>query len=221
MGSQIVDSSILQMYIKEGRVDYQKLHTDPWLKDNIAQIEDVDIDNYSHNEKFAFWLNAYNLITLKGVCQELQKNPNWQGNTSLFSKIRFFYLRKHKVAGKKISLYSLENKILRNEYKDPRIHFAINCASISCPFLPGKLFQPENLFEFLEDLTEQFINNQNSVILKEKILYVSRIFKWYKKDFKQHGGVISFIQKYWKGENFPEDIKLKYLEYDWHINSVS
>ncbi|MCE7735290.1 MAG: DUF547 domain-containing protein, partial [Candidatus Heimdallarchaeota archaeon] len=133
----------------------------------------------------------------------------------------FFYLRKHKVAGMKLSLYTLENKILRKKFKDPRIHFAINCASISCPFLPGKLFLPENLSEFLEDLTEQFVNNQNSVILKENILYVSRIFKWYKKDFKGHGGVIPFIQKYWKGEKFSNNTKLKYLHYDWEINSLS
>ena len=58
MGSQIVDSSILQTYIKDGRVDYQQLHTDPWLKGNIVKIEEANIENYSHNDKFAFWLNA-------------------------------------------------------------------------------------------------------------------------------------------------------------------
>jgi hypothetical protein len=196
------------------------LQSDPWLKENITKIENADLSIMNNTEEFAFWLNAYNIITLKAVCEEQQKNPDWKGNLSLFSKIKFFYINKHVAAGRKLSLYFLENKILRKKFKDPRIHFAINCASISCPFLPNKLFQPSNLDEFLEDLTSDFINNQNSVIFRDNTLRVSRIFKWYKKDFKSKGGVIPFIRQYWKGNEIPDNLKLEYLDYDWQVNYI-
>ncbi|MHA2097472.1 MAG: DUF547 domain-containing protein [Candidatus Kariarchaeaceae archaeon] len=219
MGSKLEDRSILQPYIKDGFVNYQQLMSDGWLEKKILELESAETPDHQTFEEFSFWLDTYNLLTLHAVSNELNKNPNWKGNLSLWSKIKFFYLTKYTVAGKKISLYTLENKILRKRFKDPRLHFAINCASISCPVLPNKLFSDVMLDEYLEELTYQFINDQHSVILEGPIIRVNRIFKWYKKDFKNSGGVISFIQKYWKGEPIPNDVIIKYLDYDWHINS--
>ena len=91
--SQVVENVLLQQYIDptNGRVNYEKLKNDDWLQSRINEWESMDLSQYSHEEQFVFWLNAYNLFTLKGVLMELEKNPNWQGNISWLSKIRFFY----------------------------------------------------------------------------------------------------------------------------------
>ncbi len=222
-GSNLSDNVMLKSYIDgtTGLVDYQKLKNDTWLHKKIEEWEKTDLSNYSKQEKYAFWLNAYNLFTLKGVLLELEKNPNWKGNTSFYSKFKFFFLRKFVIAGKKINLRDLENKILREQFQDPRLHFAINCASFSCPFLPGRLFQSETLEEYLNQLTVDFINNPNNVMFndQEQVLNLSMIFKWYKKDFSRSGGVLKFIQKY--HISIPEQLsvyKIKYFKYNWELN---
>ncbi len=217
----MIDKSILQSYIHDGKVNYNQLINDSWLNNNLEELKKTKIDELNHNEEFAFWLNAYNLITLHAVSKEIEKNSKWKGNLSYFSKFRFFFLRRYLVGGKKISLYSIENKILRKKFKDPRIHFAINCASISCPFLPGKLFNANTLDNYLEELTSQFINDQNAVIFDNNVLRINPIFKWYKKDFKATGGIIPFINKYWKGSKISNNSHIEYLEYNWHLNSFS
>ena len=222
-GSELSDNVMLKSYIdvSTGLVNYQKLKNDDWLHKKIEEWEEMDLSSYSKQEKFAFWLNAYNLFTLKGVLVELEKNPKWNGNTSYYSKCKFFFLRKFLIAGRKINLRDLENKILRKEFQDPRLHFAINCASFSCPFLPGRLFQVETLEEYLTQLTGDFINNPTNVRFndQEQVVNLSMIFKWYKKDFSKSGGVIKFLQKY--HTSVPEQLatyKIKYFKYNWELN---
>lgn len=136
--------SALKPYIdNNGLVKYESLKEDKWLTKQFQRLKTTDLHGMNYNEEFAFWLNAYNILTIKGVYMELERNPNWKGNISLINKIRFFFLRRFNVAGKKINLRNLENKILRKRFKDPRIHFAINCASKSCPNLPDRLFHAE------------------------------------------------------------------------------
>lgn len=216
----IKQRSILTKYIVDGRVDYIKLKSDQWLTDTLVIFRQVNVENLSTSEKFAFWLNAYNLLTLASVLKEMDKNPDWDGTVSYWSRVKFHYLRKHKIGGKNLSLYYIENKILRKVFKDPRIHFALNCASMSCPYLPNELFEATTLDHYLENLTADFINLQNSVKFKDGILYLNKIFKWYRKDFQKSGGVISFINKYWQGQDVPATASIKYLDYDWKFNII-
>jgi len=156
--------ALLKRWIdQDGKVDYDSLKESIELNNLFSEIETTDLTNYNNDKLFAFWLNAYNLLTIKGVLTELDKNPEWDGNLSFIAKIRFFYLRKFKVAKRKMNLYNLENKILRKEFKDYRIHFAINCASNSCPVLPRMLFKADTLNEYLDELTSSFINNESHV----------------------------------------------------------
>lgn len=208
---------ILQPYLVDGKVDYEKIRMDKDLLDLIDKIKNKNISQFSHEEKFAFWLNAYNMLTIQSVLDQLEKNPQWEGVKGIFSKLKFF-LKRHKIAGRKVSLYSLENSILRKKFKDPRIHFAINCASYSCPYLPNKQFEAETLDNYLEELTIDFINNQNGIIVQKNEIKISPIFKWYKKDFKASGGVLEFINKYWKGASIPQNFKISYLDYNWNLN---
>lgn len=205
----------------EGKFDYNLLNANEvWLEEQIQEIKTTKIETLSKSDTFAFYLNAYNILTLKSVLIELNKNPNWEGNTGWVSRLRFFLLRKFSIGGKKMSLYTLENKILRKKFKDPRIHFALNCASNSCPALLGNLFIGESLDETLTLLTESFVNNPNNVSIDEerRIIFLNQIFKWYKKDFRPDG-VINFIAKYKNIQvNRLMNFQVKYLKYDWTLN---
>ncbi|NHJ32469.1 MAG: DUF547 domain-containing protein, partial [Asgard group archaeon] len=112
---------------KQGKVDYSLLKEDQWFWEQIFAIENVNLKKYSQDEELAFWLNAYNLLTIKGVLFELKMNPKWKGNTTLLTKFRFFILRRFPVAGKKLNLNYIEHSIIRRKFKDPRVHFALNC----------------------------------------------------------------------------------------------
>lgn len=220
----LINPSLSHWVDKNGKVDYQSLKEDKWFWKQIDKIETMDLQDKTQKERFAFWLNAYNFLTIKGILEKLEKKPNWNGNTSFIRRIIFFFFKRFKVANRKMSLYRLENKILRKRFQDPRIHFAINCGSSSSPYLPGDLFEANNLDETLDGLTSFFINSQVNVHLdeKENILYLNKLFKWYRKDFKKEGGIIEFIKKYWKGPKEKLDkVKIKYKKYDWSLNNQS
>ena len=124
------------------------------------------------------------------------------------------------IAKMKCSIWNSDLSRIRKQFKEPRIHFALNCASTSCPFLPSDLFTSQNLHQRLEDLTFDFINNQGGVQIVGQNLILSRIFKWYRKDFKQTGGILSFVRDYWKGkEPLPDNPKIKFAYYQWAINA--
>ncbi len=206
---------------QEGKVDYAKIQKNNLLYDKINEIENKNLESFSSKEQeLAFWLNTYNLLVLKGVLHKLYKNPSWNGTTNFFSRLLFFVVQKFKVGNKKLSLYTIENKILRAKFKDPRIHFAINCASSSCPVLPSLLFTQENVNQVLDQVTENFINNNKNVSIDEQnnIVSVNTIFKWYQDDFREQGGILQFIEKY--RHFFPNlsNPKLLFFKYDWTLN---
>lgn len=220
--SEKISNPVISKWINhQGKVDYSLLKKDQWFWVQIFVLENTNLSKYSRNEKLAFWLNAYNLLTIKGVLIELEKNPKWKGNVTSLAKLRFFIFRKFHVAGKKVSLNYIENSIIRRRFKDPRVHFALNCGSTSCPFLPNKLFQAETLDKYLDNLAKFFINSGNVWIDEEsKTVYLSRIFKWYKKDFASAGGLQQFINKYWKNETIDfTKLNIKFKDYDWSLNT--
>ncbi|MCK5158888.1 MAG: DUF547 domain-containing protein [Candidatus Heimdallarchaeota archaeon] len=219
--SREISNPVISKWINhKGKVDYLLLKKDQWFWEQIFALENANLRKYTRNEKLAFWLNTYNLLTIKGVLIELDKNPKWKGNVTVLAKLRFFILRKFLVAGKKLSLNYIEKNIIRRRFKDPRVHFALNCGSASCPFLPNKLFQAESLDKYLDNLTKFFINSGNVRIDEEtRTVYLSRIFKWYKRDFAVVGGLEQFINKYWK-KNVIDFTKylIKFEDYDWSLN---
>ena len=222
----ISNLSQLGRYLDESHnVDYERIKNDSWFLNKIEEFETMDVSALSHDDEFAFWLNAYNLFTIKAVLKVLDKKNQWKGNLTTISRLRFFVLGKHKIAGRKMSLSTLESKIIRAKFKDPRIHFAINCGSASCPVLYDRLFHGENLNELLESVSSNFVNNPTQVKFDEssKILSLNPIFKWYKNDFKNWaGGIVPFIKRYWKGPIEQLDhVKIKYFQYDWAINSTT
>ena len=206
--------AILAPFIRDGRVDYEALSQRLDVDALIDDIAGRDLSRATREEQLAFYLNAYNLLTLQQVLQRLRRDRNWAGPVSLPDKLRFFLLRRHRVAGARMSLLGLENTVIRRRFRDPRIHFALNCASSSCPHLPGMLFVAEELDADLERLTAQFIGSgEVRYDAAHNRLSVSPIFRWYRRDFTP--SVSAFIARY---RDVPADATLVFHGYDWRLN---
>ena len=129
------------------------------------------------------------------------------------------------VAGKQMSQDDIEHRILRKELKDPRIHFAIVCASSSCPKLARYAFSEENVQRQLEEETRKYINSDRGTRIDyaENTLYLSKIFDWFAGDFEsKSGSVLAFIRHYLKEDAIiflKRKPKIEYLHYDWALNA--
>lgn len=167
-------------------------------------------DSWSRNEKLAYWINLYNAATVRLIVQnypvksitDLSGGKPWDQNIV-------------KVGTSSYSLNYIENKIIRPRFKDARIHFAVNCAAKSCPPLLNKAWTASNLIRYFEKQTKAFINSNANSITADKI-EISKIFDWYKVDFKG-GDVISFLNKY-VDTPINADAEITYKEYDWSLN---
>lgn len=229
-----------------GFIDYQKLVRDPRHLDHFyAQISRYSPDSHpalfpSENDKLAYWINAYNATVLKGVVENYPISSVEDVKTSalLFffpSKSGFFLFQRFTYGGIETSLYYLENSVIRGRFSDPRIHFALNCASRSCPRLPQVPFKPEVLEEQLEQEARKFINDETRVRYdsEQNTLYLSSIFKWYRDDFtdwleNQHPEVAptltEYVLLYLNAEianiikTHKDSLKVDFLDYDWGLN---
>ena len=132
-----------------GKVDYDSLKEETDLVEKYVEwIKSFNPESLETlNEKIAFWINTYNMLTIYGIINEIKNNPNFmkKGNKSNLQRLKFFWLKKYKVGGKNISLYQIENDILRKRFSEPRIHFTLNCGSQSCPLLKDGLYSSKNL----------------------------------------------------------------------------
>jgi len=214
-------AGVLNKYVDEqGRVDYAGLMTNRRELDAfIGSLNRVDVSTLGEVDRMAFWINAYNALTVQLILDNYPVK-------SIRSIWRAWSIP-HKIAQGQYTLSDIEHKILR-PLGDPRIHFAINCASIGCPQLLGKPFLPRQLNEQLTREAARFINDPEKVRLdKERnVLYLSAIFKWFAEDFeKSAGSVVNFVKKYVKPEDraFLENnkISIKTLKYDWGLNDQS
>jgi hypothetical protein len=121
------------------------------------------------------------------------------------------------LGSKTYSLNQIENEIIRPTFKDPRIHFAVNCAAKSCPKLLNEAFTPEKLEAQLDKQTRAFINNTAENTISAQKVEVSKIFEWYKVDFAAAGGVIAFINKY-TATPVKSNATVAYKSYNWNLN---
>ena len=218
---------VLQKYVdSQGRVDYAGLKNDPGTLQSYLDLLAVNApsDKATFQTGLAFWINAYNALTIKGV---LDHYP-----TTSVRKIKlfngFFSRIKFQVGGHSYTLDNIEHDIIRYEFGDPRIHFALVCASLGCPILEKRAFVPETLEERLDKVTANFINNPEKVRLdrENRVLHLSQIFEWYAEDFEDtHDSVINFISEYLREADAAflkeKEVQIQYLEYDWRLNAQS
>jgi len=212
---------LLAKYNQGGHVDYgglkrQEARLDVYL-DGLAK---TDPELLPRKERFAFYVNAYNAWTIKLI---LSGYPGVGSIKDLGSLFKSQWEKKIvKLGGMITTLDHLEHDILRPEFKDPRVHFAINCASKGCPPLYQEPFSGNQLDMQLDEVTRHFINNPGYNRLEGNTLYVSSIFKWFLEDFNDD--IIGFFEQYasdkLKNEIIKQrsSLKIKYLDYDWSLN---
>lgn len=215
---------LTQKYVDtEGFVDYKGI-----IKDSVQFKSYLNLlarnhpndKNWTRQEQMAYWINAYNAFTIKLICdnypiasiKDVKKGVPFVSDTWTIDFI--------KIENKTYDLNNLEHGILRPKYKDPRIHFAVNCASFSCAPLRNEAYMPEKLEEQLNDATRKFINAANfrNSIISAKKADLSKYFTWYAGDFKDAApSVIAFINKY-ATTPLDADAKIDYLDYNWNLN---
>ncbi|WP_244954736.1 DUF547 domain-containing protein [Winogradskyella helgolandensis] len=204
--------TILQNHVSDdGNVDYKAIKNDKaefdiyidYLSDNQPN------ETWSKNEKLAYWINAYNALTIDLI---LRNYP-----TKSIKDIKDPWdQRLWKFGDTWQNLNDIEHKILRN-MDEPRIHFAIVCASVSCPKLQNTAFTAVNLDAQLTKATKEFLADTSKNELSKDNIKISKIFKWFKKDFEQNGSLIDFLNQY-SDVTISESAKKSYTDYNWGLN---
>ena len=141
--------------------------------------------------------------------------PNW------LAFLRFFTKKVYTLNGQSLSLNNIEHDILRQQFLDPRIHFALVCASVGCPLLRAAAYVPDMLTAQLEEDCDRFINNPDKVRYDaaSNTLFCSKIFKWYRADFLTVAdSVPAYIARYYTATPLPESVSVVYLPYSWELN---
>ncbi len=211
-----VDHSIWDQLLKKyvadnGKVNYKGFKQDAkLLNGNIDYLATkIPSENWIKQEKLAYFINVYNANTIKLIIDNYPtksikdiKNP-WSKN-------------RIKIGEEDFSLEDIEHKILR-KMNEPRIHFAINCASASCPKLLNIAYKADNIETLLEKATKDFISDSDKNKISKENVQLSKIFDWYKKDFTKNGSLIDYINQYCKFK-IDSDAKIYYLDYDWNLN---
>ena len=216
---------LLKTYVRDGQVDYSRWQKEsiPTLESWLTKAQTIDLEAVSKSEGIAFLINLYNALTIHQVLQHYPINsirpkvfgiPNW-------SKFLLFFKRSiHTLNGQTVSLDNIEHDILRDRYTEERIHFALVCASESCPNLRAEAYWPDQLEAQLQTDAKRFITNPTKVKYNatDQILYCSKIFKWYEADFLTKANSIpAYIQSF-LGIDLPSDVAVEYLPYSWQLN---
>jgi len=205
-------NTLLQKHVSAaGNVNYNGFKKDrkPLLAYITLLGENLPKESWTQEEKLAYWMNAYNAMTVDLILRNLPVE-------SIKDIKKPWDQRYWKLGDKYYNLDEIEHQILR-KMNEPRIHFGINCASFSCPPLLNEAFTPAKVDAQLEKLATQFINDSSRNKISENSVEISNIFKWFSKDFKQNGSIIDYLNKY-ANVNISEGAKVRFMDYDWSLN---
>lgn len=220
------DQVLKQYTVKQGSQVYFKYNelkkNEGALNSYVSQLESVSKDefiSFNQNQKLAFWINAYNAYTIQIIIKHYPVKSIKDISSGWFSsgpwKNEFINL-----LGNKMSLDNIEHDTIRKDFKEPRIHFAVNCASIGCPSLLQEAFVADKLDEQLDIAAKNFVQNKSKNHVKENTLYLSKIFKWYGSDFDQkYGGFKNYVVKTLKLPK--KDYEVVFNDYDWNLNELN
>jgi hypothetical protein len=194
-------------------VDYSAWKRDKHWPKVLKMVEYFQLEQLQgKNEKLAFWINAYNIMAIQMILKHNPANsirdignwlkPVWKKDAGI-------------VAGKMRTLHEIEHLILR-PMTEPKIHFAIVCASVSCPDLRKIAFDGKTIINALHEQHQSFISNPGKgTRLDGKAMYISKIFDWFEEDFAASGGIRTYLPK----DSAGTFKSITYLSYDWSLNS--
>ena len=210
---------LLGKYVTSGGVKYAEWKANAADMQAIQSVVDgiakENVSAMAKQQQLAFYINAYNAWILH---EALGKYPTKSVKDALFT---FFTSKRITVAGQQMSFNALEKDTIRSKFGEPRVHFALNCASRSCPPLNRTAFSADKLDGQFETLAKGYVNSEHGVKFNAaaKSADLSKIFDWYKDDFKADGGALAFINKR-RATPIPADAKIGYQDYDWNLNEA-
>jgi hypothetical protein len=217
---------MLAQHVADGFVDYAALKTGPkTLTDYLGQLASVpknEFDGWSDANRLAFLINLYNATTLKLIVDHYPvksiRSIGWLPGSAWKQDVVHAF-------GRVLSLDELEHGIIRREYRDPRVHFALVCAARGCPPLRAEAFVGARLNEQLDDQGRIFLGQaaKNRVDVTAHVVHLSPIFKWFGEDFEgQAGSVLKFVAPFLlepvSRALASGDWKIDYTDYDWSLN---
>ncbi len=226
-------SDILQQYVSKGKVNYKELKDDSRLDTYIISLSKINPDTItSQKDKLAFWINVYNVYTLQVICKNypLESINDLHGGGLILGMVFGTTIWDDEfvsINGEETTLNHIEHEIIRPVFKDPRAHFALVCASKSCPPLRPEAYEGYKLDKQLDDQGKIFMsdNFKNSFDIKNKTANLSKIFSWFSEDFgDEDENILSFVSDYIEKDiaenikNNPESWDIDYLDYDWGLN---
>lgn len=205
-------NELLKKHVSEsGNVDYKKFKTDRYKLSVYLKYlsENMPTDKWQKRHKLAYWINAYNAMTIDLILRHYPVK-------SIKDIKKPWEQRYWKLGDKWYNLNEIEHQILR-KMDEPRIHFAIVCASVSCPKLLNKAYTSSNLEAQLTQATKDFLNDSNRNEISQNNIKLSKIFQWFAKDFKQNGTLIDFLNKYTEIK-ISDNAKSSFKDYNWDLN---
>lgn len=221
-------TAILSGYVRDGSVDYRGLadHGQPALNAYLAALGAASPGEagWRREERLAFWINAYNAFTIRLI---LDHYPLRSIRSIGFLPLAAFRTKFIPLGarGIPISLNAVENEILRRQFQDARIHFAIVCASKSCPALRSEAYRSSVIDGQLDEAARAFLDDasKNRWEPASRTLYLSSIFKWFRDDFERAGGTLpAFVGRYVRQPDAAalgvDNVRVVFLDYDWSLN---
>lgn len=207
--------------IELNAIDYKGVRADTRYGEMTERLEAFSPGDLGDGtEKLAFWINAYNFLAIKIVADHYPlKSIRDLG--SFFRPV--WKMDAGTIGGREYSLDEIEHGILRKQFVEPRIHFAIVCASLSCPDIRKDVYLAPELEEQLDGQTRTFLSNPTKGMRLDaasKKALLSMIFSWFGDDFEKSGGVWQFLKRYRPGLGPGKDYAIEYLPYNWDLNSI-
>ena len=226
-------TQILQDYVSNGLVKYKELKDDRRLYKYIEQLENTNPQKIANEKnRLVFWINVYNAYTLKFIIEEYPvesiNDLHWGGlyigsllGTTIWDDEKIV------ISGSELSLNNIEHDIIRKKFNEERIHFALVCASISCPPLLNEAYEGYKLDKQLGEQAELFFNDvtKNKFNKNKRTVSLSKILSWYEDDFGENEQAILNYAAQFIDKETADDIKknlsewkINYLSYNWDLN---
>lgn len=214
---------LLQKHVDEdGLVNYKGLQQDrATLKSYLSMLEsNSPKTSWTRDQTLAYWINAYNAYTLELILTHYPvKSIKEIGSTIKIPFVSTAWDVKFiNIGGKEYDLNNIEHGIIRKEFDEPRIHFALVCAAVSCPKLQNRAYTPEKLDEQLTKAAKEFLANSSKNQFKNsKSAKLSKLFDWYGGDFNNNGTLIEYLNQYAPAK-LEKNAKIDWMSYDWALN---
>lgn len=209
------DELLQRVVSEEGMVDYARLGRYAGVLDAyLARIADADFPSLARDEKLALLINLYNAATLRLVLDHLPL----ASIRDIVAKDRW-KAKRWAVGGRSLSLAEIENAELRARFAEPRIHFAINCASVGCPKLRNRAFTGDGIAGQLEAHTKAVHRGERWCVADGDTVHLTKVYRWYEGDFRQGAGSVRAFAT-WYAPRSDGARRVRWLPYDWSLNAA-